>query len=460
MTESDINTKFAERLAEFDAAKYERISLMHSGDYDNFMTAQDIIRKFIKRAKLILYGGIAIDYALRTRGDKIYDDNDIPDYDFWSPDSIATTYEILDELIAALPEVKVYGHSAKYPRTMRVSVGNNNWVADITYVPKDLFALIPTLEYDGLRTVHPHMQFADLHSSLSYPYDNAPREVIFARWKKDITRYEKLWALFPIERTTIDWNYEPVKIPREIMTRAIISGFAAYSLFFNAVPRDAIDRIEGEIGFHIPHVMPPNMSAKYLRVDMPRSEIDVFTHTDPVRVYSGTYDHYYQFLDLIEPLAVRAESDPRINMHSTSGRFINFVSFPIGDSRVRCSSYHGMLRFFAAHYVHARYFAKFARIHRKTPAGIFAMYYIAMRILAKAAENTPASIYFRPSTDVFGEYAPPIHSMVEMFDIINRMFPQQKFTITTQPRNIRADAEHITFNYSECPFMRISSEPQ
>ena len=53
-------------------------------DADGVMVdrALDIVREFIVERGLILFGGTAIDYALRLKGSKIYPDEQRPDFDF------------------------------------------------------------------------------------------------------------------------------------------------------------------------------------------------------------------------------------------------------------------------------------------------------------------------------------------------------------------------------------------
>jgi hypothetical protein len=141
------------------------------------------VKEFIRKKKLIIYGGTAIDFALRLKGDKIYPDESlsVADLDFFSPNSVEDAYELADMLYN-----KGYKEArsivALHVITMRVDMGDNHFIADISYIPRDVYDKIPYLTYDGMRIVHPDFQKIDLHSSLSFPYDNTPMEVIFHRW--------------------------------------------------------------------------------------------------------------------------------------------------------------------------------------------------------------------------------------------------------------------------------------
>ena len=89
-------------------------------DTFNIRKAITIVEDFIKKYDLIIKGGIAIDYALRLKGDSIYDDDELPDYDMIVPDT-TICYKLARNLckkgfpnISAIP--------ALYPTTMTVRV--------------------------------------------------------------------------------------------------------------------------------------------------------------------------------------------------------------------------------------------------------------------------------------------------------------------------------------------------
>ena len=50
--------------------------------------ALEIVRAFIVERGLVLYGGTAIDRALRLKGSKLYPDEERPDYDVYSPRNV------------------------------------------------------------------------------------------------------------------------------------------------------------------------------------------------------------------------------------------------------------------------------------------------------------------------------------------------------------------------------------
>lgn len=156
-----------------------------------------IVKEFIKQKELIIYGGIAIDYALRLKGTQIYEDYEWPDYDFYSKNFYKDAYELADILNSkGFDNVRVI--NAIHAPTVRVYV-NYESVADISYIPANIYDNIPTLKYKGLNITHPNFQRLDMHQSLSYPFRDPPVEAILHRWKKDVKRLELYNQYYPLD---------------------------------------------------------------------------------------------------------------------------------------------------------------------------------------------------------------------------------------------------------------------
>jgi len=105
-------------------------------DKDMILSAQRIVKQFIIDRKLVIFGGLAIDYALRLKGSSIYYDRDLPDYDCVSYKNVDDAYDLGEILTGAgFENVKVI--RAKHVETMRVRI-NLITVADIGYIPKKI----------------------------------------------------------------------------------------------------------------------------------------------------------------------------------------------------------------------------------------------------------------------------------------------------------------------------------
>ena len=135
---------------------------------------------------------MSIDFALKLKQhDGIYKDDILPDYDFYSHQHFKDAYD-LAQWLNRLGFKNISVINAMHPSTMKVRI-NFITIADITYIPKVILDNIPFLKYKGFHIVHPHYQMIDQHRSLSYPYENAPRETIMNRMKKDMKRYDLLY---------------------------------------------------------------------------------------------------------------------------------------------------------------------------------------------------------------------------------------------------------------------------
>jgi hypothetical protein len=164
---------------------------------DDINLGLGIVKKYIINNDLILVGGMAIDYSMRLKGSKLYDDDVLPDYDCYSYNHNYDAYKIAELLTSSgLKNITVI--NANHTSTMRVRV-NYTVVADITYIPKNIYTVLPTLLYKDIKIISPHYQIIDQHRSLSLPYENKPFEVILHRWKKDAIRYDMLYKLYPLK---------------------------------------------------------------------------------------------------------------------------------------------------------------------------------------------------------------------------------------------------------------------
>ena len=184
-----------------DKDTYESIVFDHDFQKTHIQRALDIVRKYIIMNKLLLVGGMAIDFALKAKGKRLYPDNKLPDYDFLSPNFHIDAYNIGNQLAEeGIPSISVI--LGLHVSTMRVRV-NFVPVADISYVPQNIFEKIPTTNYEGFVIVHPHYQMIDQHRALSLPFENPPMETIMQRWDKDIKRNELLYSCYPIDDAQI-----------------------------------------------------------------------------------------------------------------------------------------------------------------------------------------------------------------------------------------------------------------
>ena len=207
---------------------YKSLLVKNSINYPDIKRGLDIVSDYIKKNRLILVGGMAIDYALRLKGDSIYDEFEIPDYDMYSADNYQDAINIGKLLCEAnLPNISII--RGFHMSTMRVRV-NFEPVADITYCPKSVFDRIPTLTYEKFLIIHPLFQYIDQHNALAYPYRNPQWGGNIFRWKKDIKRLELLQSYYPIPTNNEQREIETLEFDLMLLTNLCIGGYAAHSI--------------------------------------------------------------------------------------------------------------------------------------------------------------------------------------------------------------------------------------
>ena len=142
---------------------------------------------------------VHFDLALKKKGSRLYYDNVLPDYDFYSSDYHNTAYDI-GKILCEMGMENISVINASHSTTMRVRVHYVE-IADITYIPENIYKKIPTIKnIDGILIEHPHFKMINIHRALSYPFQDSPYEVILHRYKKDITRFDLLYENYPVHK--------------------------------------------------------------------------------------------------------------------------------------------------------------------------------------------------------------------------------------------------------------------
>lgn len=210
--------------------EYVAAGLRKQANARNIDRALTIVKKFIADRNLVLYGGQAIDYALRLIGKSLYSDVDRPDFDFYSPDNVKDAYELSRELhMVGLPNVSVI--TALHVQTMRVRVDFET-VADISFMPSSVFQKLQTLTYQEMKIIHPHWIRMDQHLAFCFPFNNFPREDVFHRYKKDLDRFNMLAEVYPFED---DAQLDVGTKSRQKVSAGVHCGFSAHALLKKAL---------------------------------------------------------------------------------------------------------------------------------------------------------------------------------------------------------------------------------
>jgi hypothetical protein len=183
----------------------ELVILRQSIDHATFKTNQeelkspeikiifDILEDFIRKKKLILYGGTAINNILPKK-DQFYDKRYVfPDYDMYSYDAINNVKELVD-LYTFNGFEECEAKSAMHEGTYKVYV-NFIPVADITQVQKSLFNSIKkdAVEVNGILHSPPNLLRMSMYLELSRPFGDV------SRWEKVLKRLILLNKHYPLK---------------------------------------------------------------------------------------------------------------------------------------------------------------------------------------------------------------------------------------------------------------------
>jgi hypothetical protein len=158
----------------------------------------DIVEEFIKNKKLICYGGTAINNILPEE-DKFYNkDVEVPDYDFFSQNALQDAKELAN-IYYKKGFLDVEAKSGQHHGTYKVFV-NYMAVADITYLPKDIFTALKddSISVGNILYAPPNFLRMSMYLELSRPAGD------ISRWEKVLKRLTLLNKNHPI--TDIDCN--------------------------------------------------------------------------------------------------------------------------------------------------------------------------------------------------------------------------------------------------------------
>lgn len=158
-----------------------------------FLIRNDII-KYIKSTKRIIYGGTAWNELIKNKdpNDKIYNENECKDVEFYSPKPI----EDIEKLCKILNNKYKFVRSqeAIHPETYTIFV-NFQGICDITYMPSPIFYNIKTQTLNGIKYIHPSVILIDILRQYNDPINSYWR----LKDKKVFFRANKILKHFPLE---------------------------------------------------------------------------------------------------------------------------------------------------------------------------------------------------------------------------------------------------------------------
>jgi hypothetical protein len=157
-----------------------------------------IVESFIRRKKLICYGGTAINNILPKQSQFYDKDIEIPDYDFFSANALADTKELCD-IFAKEGFEETEGKSGQHHGTYKVFV-NFIPIADITLIPKELFESLAeeAIRVAGILYAPANYLRMSMYLELSRPNGD------ISRWEKVLKRMSLLNHYYPLHASHCD----------------------------------------------------------------------------------------------------------------------------------------------------------------------------------------------------------------------------------------------------------------
>jgi hypothetical protein len=151
-----------------------------------------IVEDFIKQKNLICYGGTAINNILPKTEQFYNKEVEIPDYDFFTPNPLNDAKELAN-IYYKLGFTDVEAKSGVHHGTYKVFV-NYIPVADITYLPKEIFNSLKKecIRVAGILYASPNFLRMSMYLELSRPVGDT------SRWEKVLKRLTLLNKNYPL----------------------------------------------------------------------------------------------------------------------------------------------------------------------------------------------------------------------------------------------------------------------
>jgi len=185
------------------------------------------IIEFIKKNKKIVYGGYAQNHLIKikNKNDVFYKETDRADIEFYSYEPLKDIIELADYLHSKKFKY-IEGKGGVHEETYKIFVNFDNYV-DISYMPKNVYDNLPTIEDQGIRYSHPHLMLIDAFRVYADP--------ITSYWRLDKTfnRFVTLMKYYPFDNNydKYEINYE-TKLPEEELKN--IKRFVRHKILHNS----------------------------------------------------------------------------------------------------------------------------------------------------------------------------------------------------------------------------------
>lgn len=170
----------------------EKVTKKKMANSDEINEMLKIVESFLKKKKLICYGGTAINNILPKEAQFYDKEIEIPDYDFYSPNALKHAVELADNYYKS-GYVDVEAKAGVHKGTFKVFV-NFIPIADITQIDSSIFETLleDTIVVHGINYSPPDFLRMNMYLELSRPRGDV------SRWEKVLKRLVLLNKYYPM----------------------------------------------------------------------------------------------------------------------------------------------------------------------------------------------------------------------------------------------------------------------
>lgn len=193
------SSSFTKKMEKIEGRLKEAIELAEerqsyeSAHNDNILRALAVVADFIKKKRRVCYGGTAMN-ALLPEAKRFYNpEYDLPDYDFYTPDTEGDVAELVKDLKAAGFK-DVYHRVGIHEGTKKILV-DFVAVADVSHIESDLFSVFlkRSIVKEGIHYTDPDILRMMMYLELSRPKGDV------GRWEKVFERLQLINEVFPVK---------------------------------------------------------------------------------------------------------------------------------------------------------------------------------------------------------------------------------------------------------------------
>ena len=157
----------------------------------DILRALDVVKQFLVKKKRVCYGGTAMNAILPVKKRFYNPEFDLPDYDFFTPDSKGDVEELVNDLKKAGFK-DVYHKIGVHEGTTKVLV-NFIAIADITSISNEIYSIFLKR---AIKSEKVHYTDPDILRMMMYLEISRPRGDV-SRWKKVFERLQLINDVFP-----------------------------------------------------------------------------------------------------------------------------------------------------------------------------------------------------------------------------------------------------------------------